>query len=67
MSPELENEYKRLLEDAEAHFAARVRWSEDRRISVGDVLDFPEQFLMRLYAIRTREACELPRSRAMHA
>jgi hypothetical protein len=71
LSPEIELEYKRLIERAEAYFSARVRWSGDGRI-VTEGLDpvlvvetSEARWLCDLYSIRTREAIERPR--AMHA
>jgi len=57
MTQDVERDYKELLEWAEAHFAAQVRWSETGRVVPANEKfpTFQERWLMTLAAIRTRE------------
>lgn len=67
MTPEIEREYKRLIEEAEARFAAQVRWSTDGRFIIGWEDDnggkyypaaWEHRWLDRLYRLRQRELAE---------
>jgi hypothetical protein len=56
LSPEIEREYKQLIEEAEATFAARIRWSEDGVVLVAGRLEW--RWIEKLKRLREQELTE---------
>jgi hypothetical protein len=65
MNPEIEQDYRELIEQAEAHFGAEVQWAEDGRLRIRppddagptprEMMTFAERWLTDLRTVRERE------------